>query len=307
MVRPRHSPRSCPSAKGLHRMKIIAFETDNGPHLGVVENDRVIDLNAADPKLPTDLGEVLRKSGGSLSALADIAKHAPASSHRPLEAIKYALPVARPGKILCLGLNYLEHAKEGGHAKPDFPSIFMRCCTSLTPHEGEIVRPKVSETLDYECELVAVIGKRARHMTVANAVSCVAGYSCFNDGSVRQFQRRTSQWDIGKNFDKTGGFGPWMVTADELPPGAVGLPIQSRLNGKVMQSDNTANMMFPVAEAIADITQAMTLEPGDLIAMGTPSGVGHARKPPVWMKGGDTIEIEIGDIGVLTNKVVDES
>lgn len=296
-----------PVGKRLRYMKIIAFETDNGPHLGVVENDRVIDLNAADPKLPTDLGEVLRKSGGSLSALADIAKRAPASSHRPLEAIKYALPVARPGKILCLGLNYLEHAKEGGHSKPDFPSIFMRCLTSLTPHEGEIVRPKVSETLDYECELVAVIGKRARHMTVANAVSCVAGYSCFNDGSVRQFQRRTSQWDIGKNFDKTGGFGPWMVTADELPPGAAGLPIQSRLNGKVMQSDNTANMMFPVAEAIADITQAMTLEPGDLIAMGTPSGVGHARKPPAWMKDGDTIEIEIGDIGVLTNKVVDEA
>lgn len=288
-------------------MKIIAFETDGGPHLGVIENERVIDLNAADARLPTDLGEVLRQTGGTLTTLADLAKRAPAATHRPLEAIKYALPVARPGKILCLGLNYLEHAKEGGHAKPDFPSIFMRCTTSLTPHEGEIVRPKVSETLDYECELVAIIGKRARHMTVANAVSCVVGYSCFNDGSVRQFQRRTSQWDMGKNFDMTGGFGPWMVTADELPPGAEGLSIQSRLNGKVMQSDNTANMMFPVAEAIADITQAMTLEPGDLIAMGTPSGVGHARRPPVWMKAGDTIEIEIGDIGVLQNKIVDES
>lgn len=287
-------------------MKIIGFEAADGPHLGLIDNERVIDLNAADPRLPRDLGDVLRQTGGDLSALGDLAKRAPASSHRSLEAIKYALPVARPGKIICLGLNYLEHAKEGGHTKPEFPSIFMRCLTSLTPHEGMIVRPKVSETLDYECELVAIIGKRAKHMTLANAASCVAGYSCFNDGSVRQFQRRTSQWDIGKNFDKTGGFGPWMVTADELPPGAEGLTIQSRLNGKVMQSDNTANMMFPVAEAIADITQAMTLEPGDLIAMGTPSGVGHARKPPVWMKAGDTIEIEIGDIGVLQNKVVDE-
>jgi 2-keto-4-pentenoate hydratase/2-oxohepta-3-ene-1,7-dioic acid hydratase in catechol pathway len=287
-------------------MKIIGFEAADGPHLGLIDNERVIDLNAADPRLPRDLGDVLRQTGGDLSTLGDLAKRAPASSHRSLEAMKYALPVARPGKIICLGLNYLEHAKEGGHTKPEFPSIFMRCLTSLTPHEGAIVRPKVSETLDYECELVAIIGKRAKHMTLANAVSCVAGYSCFNDGSVRQFQRRTSQWDIGKNFDKTGGFGPWMVTADELPPGAEGLTIQSRLNGKVMQSDNTANMMFPVAEAIADITQAMTLEPGDLIAMGTPSGVGHARKPPVWMKAGDTIEIEIGDIGVLQNKVVDE-
>jgi 2-keto-4-pentenoate hydratase/2-oxohepta-3-ene-1,7-dioic acid hydratase in catechol pathway len=288
-------------------MKIIGFEAADGPHLGIIDNERVIDLNAADPRLPRDLGDVLRQTGGDLSTLGDLAKRAPASSHRSLEAIKYALPVARPGKIICLGLNSLEHAKEGGHTKPEFPSIFMRCLTSLTPHEGAIVRPKVSETLDYECELVAIIGKRAKHMTLANVVSCVAGYSCFNDGSVRQFQRRTSQWDIGKNFDKTGGFGPWMVTADELPPGAEGLTIQSRLNGKVMQSDNTANMMFPVAEAIADITQAMTLEPGDLIAMGTPSGVGHARKPPVWMKAGDTIEIEIGDIGVLQNTVVDEA
>jgi 2-keto-4-pentenoate hydratase/2-oxohepta-3-ene-1,7-dioic acid hydratase in catechol pathway len=287
-------------------MKIIGFEAADGPHLGLIDNERVIDLNAADPRLPRDLGDVLRQTGGDLSTLGDLAKRAPASSHRSLEAIKYALPVARPGKIICLGLNYLEHAKEGGHTKPEFPSIFMRCLTSLTPHEGAIVRPKVSETLDYECELVAIIGKRAKHMTLANAVSCVAGYACFNDGSVRQFQRRTSQWDMGKNFDMTGGFGPWMVTADELPPGAEGLSIQSRLNGKVMQSDNTANMMFPVAEAIADITQAMTLEPGDLIAMGTPSGVGHARKPPAWMKAGDTIEIEIGDIGVLQNKVMDE-
>ncbi|MGE0751720.1 MAG: fumarylacetoacetate hydrolase family protein [Variibacter sp.] len=287
-------------------MKIIGFEAADGPHLGLIDNERVIDLNAADPRLPRDLGDVLRQTGGDLSTLGDLAKRAPASSHRSLEAIKYALPVARPGKIICLGLNYLEHAKEGGHSKPEFPSIFMRCLTSLTPHEGAIVRPRASETLDYECELVAIIGKRARHMTRANAVSCVAGYSCFNDGSVRQFQRRTSQWDIGKNFDKTGGFGPWMVTADELPPGAEGLTIQSRLNGKIMQSDNTANMMFPVAEAIADITQAMTLEPGDLIAMGTPSGVGHARKPPVWMKAGDTVEVEIGDIGVLQNRIVDE-
>ena len=132
-----------------------------------------------------------------------------------------------------------------------------------------------------------VVGKRARHVTMSNAYSFIAGYSCFNDGSVREFQRRTSQWDKGKNFDATGGFGPWIVSADEVPDGAKGLKIETRLNGQVMQSDNTENMMFPIAETIVDITQGMTLEPGDLIVTGTPSGVGLARKPPVWMKGGD--------------------
>src|SRR5205085_7464886 len=166
--------------------------------------------------------------------------------------------------------------------------------TSLVPHESPIIRPLVSETLDYEAELVVVIGRRAKHLTMSDALSCIAGYSCFNEGSVREFQRKTTQWDMGKNFDRTGGFGPWMVSADELPPGGKGLNIQSRLNGQVMQSDNTDNMMFPVAETLAYITQGMTLEPGDVIFTGTPSGVGHARKPsPVWMRPGDTCEVEI--------------
>jgi 2-keto-4-pentenoate hydratase/2-oxohepta-3-ene-1,7-dioic acid hydratase in catechol pathway len=143
-------------------------------------------------------------------------------------------------------------------------------------------------------------------LTVANALSCIAGYACFNDGSVREFQRRTSQWDMGKNFDRTGGFGPWMVTADELPPGGKGLKIQSRLNGQVMQSDNTDNMMFPVAETLADISQGMTLEPGDVVVTGTPSGVGFARKPPVWMRHGDVCEIEIEGVGLLRNPIADE-
>jgi 2-keto-4-pentenoate hydratase/2-oxohepta-3-ene-1,7-dioic acid hydratase in catechol pathway len=139
-----------------------------------------------------------------------------------------------------------------------------------------------------------------------NAYSCIAGYSCFNEGSVREFQRKTTQWDMGKNFDNTGGFGPWMVTADELPPGGKGLKIQTRLNGQTMQSDNTDNMMFPVAETLVYITQGMTLEPGDIIISGTPSGVGFARKPPVFMKGGDTCEIDIEKVGVLSNPIVDE-
>jgi 2-keto-4-pentenoate hydratase/2-oxohepta-3-ene-1,7-dioic acid hydratase in catechol pathway len=290
-------------------MKIVAFEGQGGPHLGVVEGDQVVDLQAVDAKVPADLGAWLAKNNGDTKSLADLAKKAPASARRPLAGLTYALPVGRPGKIICLGLNYLEHVKEGSQRDniPKFPTIFMRGLTSLVPHGAPIIRPKVSETLDYEAELILVVGKPAKHLTPANATSCIAGYSCGNEGSVREFQRKTTQWDMGKNFDRTGGFGPWLVTADELPDAAKGLKIESRLNGTVMQSDNTDNMMFPVVEMLVYITQGLTLEPGDVIFTGTPSGVGHARKPnPVWMKNGDTIEVEIERVGTLRNPVADE-
>jgi acylpyruvate hydrolase len=291
-------------------MKVVGFEADGGLRLGIVEGDSVIDLQAADPKVPVNLADVLAANNGDLKPLGDIAKRAPASAHRPLKGLKFGLPVARPGKILCLGLNYLEHVKEGSQRDniPKFPTIFMRCLTSMVPHEQPIIRPKASEQLDYEAEMMLVIGKRAKHLTMANATSCIAGYSCSNEGSVREFQRKTTQWDMGKNFDRTGGFGPWMVTADELPDAGKGLKIQSRLNGTVMQSDNTDNMMFPVAEMLVYVTQGMTLEPGDIIFTGTPSGVGHARKPnPIWMKQGDVCEIEVEGIGVLRNPIQDEA
>ena len=290
-------------------MRIVGFEAGGSARLGVVEGDQVIDLQAVDAKVPGDLAEVLKANNGDLSGLADLVRREPANARRPLKGLRYALPVARPGKILALGLNYLEHVKEGPNRDnlPKFPTIFMRCITSLVPHESPIIRPLVSETLDYEAELVVVIGKRAKHLTMDNAYSCIAGYSCFNEGSVREFQRKTTQWDMGKNFDRTGGFGPWVVTADEVPPGGKGLKIQSRLNGQVMQSDNTDNMMFPVAEMLVYITQGMTLEPGDIIFTGTPSGVGHARKPnPIWMKAGDVCEIEIEGVGLLRNPIEDE-
>ncbi|MGZ3411946.1 MAG: fumarylacetoacetate hydrolase family protein [Xanthobacteraceae bacterium] len=290
-------------------MKIVAFDSDAGPRLGIVEADQVIDLQAVDSKISADLGELLARTNGDLRALADTAKRAPAAARRPLKGLKYAMPVRRPGKIICLGLNYLEHVKEGPNRDniPKFPTVFFRCATSMTAHESPIVHPKASETLDYEGELILVVGKRARHLTMDNATSCIAGYSCGNEGSVREFQRKTTQWDMGKNFDQTGGFGPWLVTADELPEAGKGLKLETRLNGTVMQSDNTDNMMFPVKEMLVYITQGMTLEPGDVIFTGTPSGVGHARKPnPVWMKNGDVCEVEIQGVGILRNPIVDE-
>ena len=228
-------------------MKIVGFEAD-GLRLGVVEGDTVIDLQAVDSKVPADLGAVLAANNGDLKVLGELAKRAPASAHRPLKGLKFGLPVAKPGKIICLGLNYLDHVKEGPNRDniPKFPTIFMRGLTSMVPHEQAIVRPKVSEQLDYEAEMMLIVGKHAKHLTMENATSCVAGYSCSNEGSIREFQRKTTQWDMGKNFDKTGGFGPWMVTADALPDAGKGLKIESRLNGQVMQSDNTDNMMFPV-------------------------------------------------------------
>ncbi len=290
-------------------MKIVGFEANGGARLGVVEGDNVIDLQAADASVPVDLGEVLRRSNGDLKALSDLARKAPASARRPLAGLKYALPVARPGKIICLGLNYLDHVKEGPQKDniPKFQSIFFRMLTSMVPHLQPIMRPRVSIQLDYEAEMVVIIGKRVKHLTLANAYDCIAGYSCANEGSVREYQRHTTQWGMGKNFDRTGGFGPWMVTADEMPPGGKGLKIMSRLNGNTMQSANTNSLMFPVAESLVYLTEGMTLEPGDIILTGTPSGVGHARKPePVWMKAGDTCEIEIEGIGVLRNPIEDE-
>ncbi len=182
----------------------------------------------------------------------------------------------------------------------------MRAATSLLAHDEAMERPLASAQLDYEVELAVIVGRTMRHVDANEAIAGVAGYACFNDGSVREFQRHTVQWTMGKNFDRTGGFGPMFVTADELPSGASGLQISCRVNGEVRQSDNTANMIFKVGETLSYISQGMTLQPGDVIAMGTPSGVAHAHKPPKWLVHGDVVEVEIEGIGVLRNPVVNE-
>jgi 2-keto-4-pentenoate hydratase/2-oxohepta-3-ene-1,7-dioic acid hydratase in catechol pathway len=206
-----------------------------------------------------------------------------------------------------MGLNYADHAKEGGNARPDYPSFFLRSAMSQVAHAENLVRPRVSDKLDFEAELAVIIGARAKHLSAANALSCVAGYSCYNDGSVRDYQRKSNQWTIGKNFDSTGGFGPWMVTTDELPAGAKGLRVQTRLNGRVMQDGNTADFLFDVTQALCLISECMTLEPGDVVITGTPAGVGYARTPPVFMAPGDVCEIDIEGIGVLRNGICYES
>lgn len=282
-------------------MKLTTFHQDGKDRLGLVVGDHVIDFNKAQPQVDADLRQAL-KSGVDL-ALA--AKNALASNAErlPMSSLQLSALIPAPGKIICLGLNYFDHAKEGGRDKPEYPWFFLRSASSLLAPNEDAVLPHVSERLDYEAELAVVIGKTIKHATMENALDCVFGYTCFNDISVRDYQKKTPQWTIGKNFDKTGGFGPVLVTADELPAGAVGLAIQARLNGQVMQSANTRDMIWGVAETIHLLTECLTLEPGDLIIMGTPAGVGQARTPPVWMKDGDLIEIEIENIGLLRNKI----
>jgi 2-keto-4-pentenoate hydratase/2-oxohepta-3-ene-1,7-dioic acid hydratase in catechol pathway len=283
-------------------MRLMMFEKGGGPALGVVTGSDVADVSGA-PGIPADITGVIAGGTAAAGRIADFARSAP---RLPLVALKPALPFSKPGKLVCVGLNYLEHAKEGGHPPPTYPSFFLRVASSLVAAGAPVIRPKCSEQLDYETELTIVIGRKGRHISEDKALDHVWGYTLFNDVSVRDFQRKTTQWTAGKNFDGTGPLGPVVVSADELPKGAKGLRIQSRLNGRVMQDSNTSDMIFPVARIVAILSEFMTLEPGDLIATGTPSGVAHARKPPTWMKAGDTIEIEVDGIGVLANPVVDE-
>ena len=221
-------------------------------------------------------------------------------------ALTFLPPVARPSKIICLGLNYRDHAEESGLGIPEFPVLFARFPSSLIGHGAPIILPRVSEQLDWEAELVVVLSKGGKNIAQADALSHVAGYSVFNDASIRDYQMKTPQWTAGKNFDDTGAFGPWLVTPDELPAGAAGLKIECRVDGAVMQSSNTANLIFDVATTIEILSGFMTLEAGDVLVMGTPGGVGIARKPQVWMKAGQTCEVEIEGVGLLVNPIVAE-
>jgi 2-keto-4-pentenoate hydratase/2-oxohepta-3-ene-1,7-dioic acid hydratase in catechol pathway len=215
-------------------------------------------------------------------------------------------PLTRPGKVVCVGLNYADHAKESNFEPQTYPTLFPRFNSSLIGHLAPMIRPLVSDSLDYEGEMAVILGAGGRHIPKERALEYVAGYSVFNDGSVREYQFKAPQWTVGKNFDGTGAFGPTFVTADELPAGGAGLKLETRLNGKVVQAANTSDLVFDVATLIAIISEAITLAPGDVIVTGTPAGVGWAREPKLIMRDGDVCEVEIEGLGVLKNTVQDE-
>jgi 2-keto-4-pentenoate hydratase/2-oxohepta-3-ene-1,7-dioic acid hydratase in catechol pathway len=288
---------------------LITFDKEGRPTLGVRRTQdphTFIDLSIAAPWLPQPLIPLLTAGETAIAQVKAALAHAPSRAVVPIDSIKFFPPVTHPGKVLCLGLNYAAHAEEGRFERPSSPVLFTRVATSLVGHQEPLIRPQSSEQLDYEGELAIIIGRRGRHVSRVDALSLVGGYSIFNDGSVRDYQFSTPQWTMGKNFDSTGAFGPDCVTPDELPAGAAGLRLQTRLNGELVQDANTKDMLFDVADTIAFVTQAITLQVGDVLVMGTPAGVGWARVPQRFMKPGDVCEVDIEGIGTLCNPIVDE-
>jgi 2-keto-4-pentenoate hydratase/2-oxohepta-3-ene-1,7-dioic acid hydratase in catechol pathway len=284
-------------------MKFLAFDKSGQPTIGVRRNQEVVDLSVAAPSLPRDMPGLLAAGKAAMDAVSKAVASPPSGSVLPGANIVYHPAIWNPGKIICVGLNYADHAKESGLKKPDYPVLFLRVNTTLVGHGQPLIAPRCSEQFDYEAEMVVVIGKGGRNIGAAKALDHVAGYSVFNEGSLRDYQFKSQTWTSGKNFDATGGFGPDIVTADEVAAGGDGLRLQARLNGKVLQDGNTNDMMFKVPELIETISEVMTLLPGDIIVSGTPAGVGFARKPPVWMKPGDVCEIELEGVGLLSNPI----
>ena len=286
-------------------MRFISFRQSGRNGVAVLDAKGVArGLLRGDAGFPGDLDSIVGKGG---SALNDAAAVLTPCKRIDLASIVY-LPVlaAAASKIICVGLNYKDHSAESGYALPTYPTLFARFPSSLIGHGTALLRPPESTQLDYEGELAAVIGKGGRRIPKAKALEHVVAYSLFNDGSIRDFQHRTPQWTVGKNFDGTGAFGPHLVTADELPAGAAGLRLQTRLNGQVVQDASTSDLVFDIATLVSVLSEAMTLNPGDILVTGTPSGVGVARKPPLFMKAGDVCEVEIDGVGLLRNPVADE-
>ena len=281
-------------------MRVCSYLMPDGTgSYGVADGDAVIDAGAKLRATYADLRAVL-----AAGALAELGGNA-GGQRVALSDVTLLSPVPNPDKILCIGLNYMTHIKETGREAPKSPSIFTRYPSSVVGHEIDLVRPTASDWFDFEGELAVVIGKRGRAIPASNAYDHVAGYSCFNDGSIRDFQRHTTQFWAGKNFDRSGSMGPWLVTADEFGDPAA-QSMTTRLNGEVMQSTPISDLAFDIPALIAYISTVTELLPGDIIATGTPSGVGLFREPKLFMKAGDRIEVEISGIGTLANSVVNE-
>jgi acylpyruvate hydrolase len=285
-------------------MRFAAFKTGEQKGLAVAgPNGEFHGMLNEEAGYPGSLDAVIQGGRAALDAAAAKLRKGPVID---LDQVTWLPPLSAPGKIICVGLNYVDHSIESGFTVPDYPTIFARFSSSLTASGAPIVRPLVSTQLDYEGEMVAIIGTRGRHIAEKDALNHVIGYSIFNDASIRDFQKKSPQWTVGKNFDNTGAFGPYLVTGDELPPGGKGLHIQTRLNGAVVQNASTNDMVFGISRLISILSEAITLWPGDIIVSGTPAGVGMARNPPLFMKHGDLCEVEIEGIGILSNPVEDE-
>lgn len=298
-------------------MRLVSYQSPDGPRVAGIRHRgagyarmpypataEYFDLNHADPQLPSCIKALLAQGAEGLQH----ARAALEAAQAPLpEQVKLLAPIPSPEKLICVGANYADHARESGMKPPSEPVIFNKFSTAVCTHEDPIVLPRLSDQVDYEAELVVVIGSGGRHIAKEQAKHHIAGYCCGNDVSARDWQhhRPGRQWLLGKSFDGFAPFGPALVTSDEIPdPGK--LRIQLRLNGRTMQDSNTAQLIFPVDELIAYVSGVCTLKPGDVIFTGTPAGVGAARKPPVFLKPGDTMEVEIENLGVLRNRVVAE-
>src|SRR5580692_1965253 len=282
---------------GAGTMKLLSFAADGKEFFGTVSGDGVVTLNdrVGQPNLRAAL------AAGAMDAMRKAAQKA--KPDHKLSDIRFLPVIPNPRKILCAGVNYRSHAAEVGRELPKQPSMFIRFTDTLVGHDGTMIRPKLSDNFDYEGELTLVIGKGGRHITAEHALDHVAGYTIFVDGSVRDYQKFSVT--SGKNFPGTGPLGPWLVTTDEIPdPGK--LTLTTRLNGTQVQHSPTSQLIYSIQQIIAFCSDFTTLSPGDVIATGTPEGVGHSRKPPLWMKPGDTLEVEISSIGTLRTRIVGE-
>lgn len=280
-------------------MRFVSFRAGGVARYGLVVGNGIVDLTTR--RSEPDLKSLIAADGLAAAGRA----HSGDKADFALDAVEFEPVIPNPSKIICIGLNYHEHRNETKMTGDAYPAIFFRLADSQTGHLRDVVRPKSSVQLDFEAELALIVGKPGRYISQADAMSHVAGFSCYNDVSVRDYQRHSSQWGPGKNFPTTGPFGPFLVTPDEMGD-LQGKKIQTRLNHDTVQSSTLDMMIFPPAQLIEYITGFTTLNPGDVIATGTPGGVGWTRQPPLWMKPGDTVEIEIDGIGVLRNSIIAE-
>jgi 2-keto-4-pentenoate hydratase/2-oxohepta-3-ene-1,7-dioic acid hydratase in catechol pathway len=280
-------------------MKLSSYKTAQGESYGIVTAKGIVDLKRYLGNQYPDLKSLIAGN-----AFSQAVQYAGAQADYQASDVTWLPVIPNPDKIVCVGLNYQEHVAETGRDNTEQPAIFLRLPESQVGHRQPIMRPRESKNLDFEAEIAVIIGKAGRRISQKDAWSHIAGYACYNDGSVRDWQRHTIQWTAGKNFAQTGGFGPWMVSADEIPPGTT-MTLSCRLNGERMQHASTEQMIFKIPKIIEYVSTWTTLVPGDVLVTGTPGGVGARRNPPVWMKPGDKVEIEIDKVGVLENGIAD--